>query len=317
MTIRTIGFMTLSLALATLAAAAEPPAEAPAAEQYAEYAEYAEFAEREQELAELAQELERNSIELIELRDELGPELVERVNHAFRIEKRPVLGINIGVDSDAAEAGPVDGVAVLGVTPGSAAANAGIRTGDRIVVFDGGSLAADSAEEARRRLLDALAETEAGAGVDVVVVRDGERLTVAATPREAYVHRVPLPPRAPVAPRVYSFAQGVTPGVDFLLSGAQRQWDGMELVELTPELGRYFGTDEGLLVVRKPATGDLPLQEGDVIRAIGDREPSSVSQAMRILRSYDAGDTLELEVMRDKKRRRLDVTVADRSAAAY
>ena len=100
-----------------------------------------------------------------------------------------------------------------------------------------------------------------------------------------------------------------SPGLEALISAGQRQWDGIELVDLTPGLGRYFGTDEGLLVIRKPDNSDLPIEEGDVIQSIGGREPSSVSQAMRILRSYDAGEEVTIDVMRERKRRTLTVAI--------
>jgi hypothetical protein len=88
-------------------------------------------------------------------------------------------------------------------------------------------------------------------------------------------------------------------------------WGDMELVELNEGLGRYFGTDDGLLVVRAPTTGTLKLEDGDVIQKIDGRTPSSVRHAMRILGSYQAGEKLTLDIMRDKKRRTLDVEIPD------
>src|SRR6266511_919851 len=54
----------------------------------------------------------------------------------------------------------------------------------------------------------------------------------------------------------------------------------------------------------RKATADsgLPLKSGDVILAIGGRKPSSPSHAMRILRSYDAGETVSIDIMRKQKR---------------
>lgn len=80
----------------------------------------------------------------------------------------------------------------------------------------------------------------------------------------------------------------------------------MELTALTPQLGRYFGADHGVLVVRAPAHGVLKLQDGDVILAIGGRVPASSSQAIRILTSYDPGDKIRLLVLR--QHRRIDIT---------
>lgn len=80
----------------------------------------------------------------------------------------------------------------------------------------------------------------------------------------------------------------------------------MKLTTLTAQLGSYFGTDHGVLVVRAPAHGVLQLQDGDVILSIGGRVPASSSQAIRILTSYDPGEKIELVILR--KHHRMDIT---------
>ena len=84
-------------------------------------------------------------------------------------------------------------------------------------------------------------------------------------------------------------------------------WGDMELVELNEGLGRYFGTDSGLLVVSAPKSDAFKLQDGDVIQSIDGREPTSVGHALRILASYQAGEELELRIMRDKRRQTLSI----------
>src|SRR5207245_9588760 len=79
-------------------------------------------------------------------------------------------------------------------------------------------------------------------------------------------------------------------------------WCDLNLVRLNPCLGEYFGTTEGLLVIKAPADSSLPLKSGDVILSIGGRKPTTVEHAMRILRSYDAGETVSIEIMRKQKR---------------
>jgi S1-C subfamily serine protease len=83
------------------------------------------------------------------------------------------------------------------------------------------------------------------------------------------------------------------------------------MVELNEGLGRYFGTDSGLLVISAPGNNDLEIEDGDVIKSIDDREPQSVGHAMRILGSYQAGEELELEIMRDKRRRTLKIRMPE------
>ena len=81
----------------------------------------------------------------------------------------------------------------------------------------------------------------------------------------------------------------------------------MELVALNPELGEYFATSQGILVVSASKEGPLKLKGGDVILKIGDRTPATPSQALRILRSYEPGENVVLQVMR--KREKLTITV--------
>jgi S1-C subfamily serine protease len=87
---------------------------------------------------------------------------------------------------------------------------------------------------------------------------------------------------------------------------------GLRLVELGKDLGEYFGTSEGLLVVKAPADSTSPLKAGDVILAIDGRKPQSVQHAYEILRSYAPGEKAKLEVMRKKQRTTLTWTAPAR-----
>ena len=72
------------------------------------------------------------------------------------------------------------------------------------------------------------------------------------------------------------------------------------MVKLNPDLGDYFGT-------RRASCGssaggfNARLKGGDVILSIGTRKPSSPEQAMRILRSYDEGESVTMDVLRKQK----------------
>src|SRR5436853_104385 len=79
-------------------------------------------------------------------------------------------------------------------------------------------------------------------------------------------------------------------------------WGDLELVNLNPDLGEYFGTKEGVLVVKAPGDSSLPVRSGDVILSIAGRKPTSPSHAMRILHSYEAGETVSLDIVRKQKR---------------
>ncbi|HXI20198.1 MAG TPA: PDZ domain-containing protein, partial [Gemmatimonadales bacterium] len=89
---------------------------------------------------------------------------------------------------------------------------------------------------------------------------------------------------------------------------------GMQLADLNPDLGDYFGSKEGVLVLSAPKDSSLALRAGDVILAIDGRAPKTVSQALRILRSYDQGETAHLQVLRHRQKLTVDWTVPDQNA---
>ncbi len=66
-----------------------------------------------------------------------------------------------------------------------------------------------------------------------------------------------------------------------------------------------------MLVVSAPESDALKLEDGDVIQKIDGREPTSVRHALRILSSYQPGEGLEIEVMRDKRKRTLEIQMPD------
>jgi membrane-associated protease RseP (regulator of RpoE activity) len=74
--------------------------------------------------------------------------------------------------------------------------------------------------------------------------------------------------------------------------------EGVQFIELNPELGEYFGTDRGVLVSEVAEESPLGLRPGDVLLAIDGREVSSPDQVRRILRSYENDEEFRLRVMR-------------------
>jgi S1-C subfamily serine protease len=86
----------------------------------------------------------------------------------------------------------------------------------------------------------------------------------------------------------------------------------LELAPLNPDLGRYFGTDEGVLVISAPKDSVLQLRGGDVVLAVDGRTPSSPSHLLRILRSYESGETFKLDIMRNRKRETITARLGER-----
>lgn len=295
--------------------------------------------EREREMEKFARELEMQRAERervmrdenieVEIRmREAEASLAEAAQHVAKLSIRqlprvatierlihgghgPVLGVTIS--SDDTDDGPVEGVTIRGVSPGGAADEAGLRTDDIITSINDEPLTADNDREANEKLLDFMQGVEEGDELKVEYLRNGKMDTAEVVPRpvEAGVFAFEFDgedfsmPAVPAAPHVGDFSNRFV-----WISGGSGLGD-MEMVKLTERLGEYFGTDEGLLIVRAPKNEDLKLQDGDVIQSIDGREPTSVNHAMRILGSYQSGETLEIEIMRDKRKQKITIEVPD------
>lgn len=271
-----------------------------------------EQAEIEQRMREAEQRLAEAAQQIAELSARQLPRVAEFTKE-IRVDTRPRLGITIGSDKPGPLSGvQITGVQIMGVSPGGAAAEAGLRAGDTITAINGESMTADSASEANRKLLDFMSGVEEGDALKVDYLRNGKAGNVEVTPKASSAHMfsfgdrafgftAPVPPVAPMMPGVEQwmwFSRG---------SG----FGDMELVSLTEGLGKYFGTDKGLLVVRAPENENFKLEDGDVIQRIDGREPTSVSHAMRILGSYQTGEKFAIEIMRDRKRQTINVEMPD------
>jgi len=187
------------------------------------------------------------------------------------------------------------GVRVTGVSPGGPAEEAGVAIGDVIVSIDGRPLV-DDGRRPSRVLIEHLSDIEPGTTVALEVARGGDVRVIDVETREREDRVIPFE-----APRVEVFTNLFRQG----------PWSSMELVSLTPELGAYFGTERGLLVVRAPEDESLMLEDGDVILSINGREPNSPEHAMRILGTFERGETIELTIMRRQQQMTLEIPVED------
>jgi serine protease Do len=180
--------------------------------------------------------------------------------------RRGWLGVRIqDVDEDIAES--IDGLdraagAVVTGVPEGPAKDAGILQGDVIVIFDGREV------EDVRDLVQTVGNTEVGKAVDVVVVRDGEQVTLSVTlglRDDEQLARADEPPVNEDAPKDY---EGL----------------GITLSNLTEEIRE--GLDlavglEGVVVVDVVETSEAfekGLQSGDVIVEAGQEKITSLAE---------------------------------------
>jgi membrane-associated protease RseP (regulator of RpoE activity) len=216
---------------------------------------------------------------------------------------QPARGAMLGVNVDSGGKGG-EGVRIVGVSPGGPAAAAGLKTGDVIVAVDGKSLTG-AGSDASRELVRLMRSTDPGTIVSVDYLRAGKRETAKVKTAKAEPAMVRMLRERDALPMVQGvgplFEQFAVPPFDVFFD-AGPAFRSLELVSVTPKLGQYFGTDKGLLVVRAPSSPQYGLEEGDVLLSIEGRAPENPGHAFRILRSYEPGEQIKLQVLRNRKR---------------
>jgi S1-C subfamily serine protease len=176
----------------------------------------------------------------------------------------------LGVALDQTE----DGVVIVAVVEGSAAADAGLQANDIIVSIDGEMV--ESARDAQRTIR----ELAAGDSVVLEVTRDGESVTIEATLTE-------LPARLNV------------PRGGFRMGRDQAFTYDPETLEWTVAI---LSEDSALY--------EAGLREGDVITAV-DGEARDVAALVQYIVSLEEGATVTLSVQREGESQDITVNAAD------
>ena len=268
----------------------------------------------QQRLDQAQQRLAEASREVARLSAQLGR------NMAFQIRTqdggpapRALLGVSIDNNS-----GDARGAHVRDVSPGSAAAEAGIKAGDVITNIGGKDLTSES--DAGRALVDQMSQVEPNLKLKVDVLRDGKKMSFDVTPRPAPVRIFGGVQRMPDMPdmggvHTFQLQRGpVGPGqprieIREFRSDDDKRFRGLEFATLSEKLGSYFGVKSGVLVVRAGENSPFKLQDGDVILSIDGREPTTAQHAGRILHSYGDGEKLKLHIERNHKKMDLNVVM--------
>ena len=243
------------------------------------------------------------------------------------MSQRPRLGVTVNL-----RAGDTDSVGALvqSVTPGGPAAKAGIRTGDIITKLDGTVLVsranratAGDGEQSPPglRLVELAARLRPNDTVSVELRRGRDRKTVRLITEGdmgggqfSYVPGSPMWKMSDSGTALWRTMPDVKMRMPLELeqmgpAGQTRMrvffgspLGDLELAPLNDDLGSYFGTTDGVLVISVPKDSKLNLKSGDVILSVDGRKPSSPPHLMKILQSYDGGESFRIEVMRNHRR---------------
>jgi C-terminal processing protease CtpA/Prc len=266
-----------------------------------------------EEMAAAQKELEDAARKVATLSGQRVEPIVRDFERRFRYTgQRAMLGVNIE-DTER-------GARIAGVSPGGPAAEAGLKVGDTIIAIDGADIAAPrsaagASQSPTELLLAQMTNVDPGDSVKLrVLAESGTERDVTIQARQVTAETFTRLPGFAVLPKAGRNLLSFNGPGSFVFFGGN-PWSDMQLVTLTPELGAYFGTTKGVLVVRGPGNDTLRLQDGDVILDIGGREPTTPEHALRILASFQPGETLKITIMRKQRRETLEFKLPDEAAS--
>ncbi len=229
------------------------------------------------------------------------------------------------VDEDIAEAFGLEvdhGVIVNGVVEDSPAEEAGLKEEDIIVSFAGEKIWESD------DISDALEDYGEGDKVELVIIRDGDKMTLNVTLEDddgdrdyEWVYRTlgshgaidiisgikppkaPKALRAPRAPRVIEYRE-------------HRGYMGVSISGLSKQLGEYFGVEKGRGALITEVVEDSPAMEaglkaGDVIVNIEGERITDPGDVTDIMEDFEEGDEIEVTVMRDKSEKNIKLEVGE------
>ena len=248
---------------------------------------------------------------------------------------RPRLGVLLAGDDD-------EGVRIAGVTPDSGAARAGLKAGDRLLRVGGAAITGDGADARVAHARALLADLRVDTPVRIAYQRDGGTHEASITPTPVsprfafdgqgpgrafflggedgmpWIEGVPVPMDQitnVISPQVQRELRqlgrlGDCKREDCHLPALAQafRWSNLNLATVDASLGRYFGTDAGVLVlsVGEELEG---LQPGDVIRKVDGAPVTSPRDVTQALRGKPEEAKVAIEYLRDRQVRTGTVTV--------
>jgi membrane-associated protease RseP (regulator of RpoE activity) len=273
-----------------------------------------ELGEVRAQMQELSRKMAALSVEL----GEGGPR-----SYAYRYigdPDRAIIGVVLDRDDK--------GVRITGVTPNGPAARAGLRDGDVITSIDGKPVG-----KGVGNAQSALANLKDGQAVTIAYARGEQKSTVKVEAQRHEAWNWPMlmseDPEHPFLPK--DFNERISAGIERATREAERNharierstreamkhvrpmprlampWWGLNLAPLNADLGHYFGTDKGVLVIAADDDSLPGIKAGDVITNIAGETVDRPEDALRALRDQQAGKDVPIKLLRDRKPLALDM----------
>ncbi|HWR84056.1 MAG TPA: PDZ domain-containing protein [Candidatus Deferrimicrobium sp.] len=200
-----------------------------------------------------------------------------------------------------------EGVVINEVADDSPAEKAGLKEDDIIIRFNGAKIA--SAEE----LTEAVTKNGPGDRVRLTVMRDGNQIDLTAT----LAKRPAEEAEEEVRKEIRVFRQPGQKGDMFHWeSSGDRPFIGVSLLDLSRQLGDFFGVTKGRGALIAEVREDSPaekagLKAGDVITAIDDEDVTDPGDVQELVAERKPDDTVLVTLMRNKAETKLSVVVGE------
>jgi membrane-associated protease RseP (regulator of RpoE activity) len=209
------------------------------------------------------------------------------------------------------------GVLVSEVIADSPAQKAGLKDGDVIVSYAGEQI------ETGRDLSAAVKDTDPGSTVDVVVVREGVRETIAVEIGERTAEDMVKIYRLDEDGDVWlgkhdsdHFVWHDDDDVLMVAMNRNRGYLGVHLDDLSEQLGEYFEVENGEGALITEVVADSPaasakLEAGDVIVKFGDEQIASTAELHAAIAETEPEQEVELTVVRKGRQKNITATLGE------
>ncbi len=194
------------------------------------------------------------------------------------------------------------GALVRKVTSDSPAEEAGLRSNDIVVKFDGNPV------ESPDNLREMLREKSSGDVVQIGIIRGGKEQTV-----EATLGARQLSKRIKIRTDNDEKESDWPPLMTH--KAPKRAYAGIHLQELSEGLAKYFSVEEGVLIsdVEKGSPAEKAgIEAGDVIIRIDGIETDDAGDVQRLVRCHEPGEKAKFEVVRRGEKKAIEVELEGR-----